>query len=616
MSAAALLAAKPDADRRGHRPVAGRQPLPLRDLPAHPRARIRSRSPDGGDEAMSATSRSRAATFLAALGRRRRAASRSGVRLVPAAGGGGRPEARRPACSSRSAPTASSSIVCSALRDGPGHPQLAARPDRRRAGRRLGAACAIVQGDARRALRRPEHRRLAQRARPLDADARGRGAARARCWSPRPPRAGACPPRGWWRATTQVHDPATGKRARLRRAGRRRRRAARARRRRRVVAAARDAERQARRHRAAARRRPGLSSPARPSSAPTCGCRACSPRSSRGRRSWAARSRASTTRAALAVPGVRQDRARCRHWTPPAASSRSAASRSSPTTPGPRCAGRAALVIEWDDGPNAAYDSAAYREALHARRARAGHGVPQRSATWTRRSPARRGWSRPSTTSRTSPTSPMEPPAAVARVDGRPLRGLGADAEPAGRAGGSRQGARARRRRRSRSTSRSSAAASAASPSPTSSSRRRSSRARWARPVRVQWTREDDIAPRLLPRRQHAAPRGRPRRRGQGRGVAPPHRVARRSARRSTARPTACRGLAGPGRPRPAARHPQRPRRELRGAPRTCASAGCARSTTSTTRSRCRASSPSSPPRAAATRGTMLLEVARPAAHR
>ena len=106
--------------------------------------------------------------------------------------------------------------------------------------------------------------------------------------------------------------------------------------------------------------------------------------------------------------------------------------------------GRKALVVEWDDGANAAYDSEAYRDDAARRRERAGQGRPQggRRRASTRRRGA--GCSRPSTTCRTSSTTPMEPPAAVARVDGERVRGLGADAGPADRPGGGRDGARHR----------------------------------------------------------------------------------------------------------------------------------------------------------------------------
>ncbi len=134
-------------------------------------------------------------------------------------------------------------------------------------------------------------------------------------------------------------------------------------------------------------------------------------------------------------------------------------------------------------------------------------------------------------------------------------------------------------------------------------------------PVRVQWTREDDIRHdyyhTVSAQRLEAgldAER-------QGRRVAPSHRVPSiGSTFDAKARPSAGRRAAGAldlplAIARPCASRAARPRR-------TCGSAGCARSTTSTTRSPCRASSTSWPPRTGRDPNAVLLEVLGPARKR
>ena len=141
---------------------------------------------------------------------------------------------------------------------------------------------------------------------------------------------------------------------------------------------------------------------------------------SRGRRSSAARSSRSIRPRRSKVPGVLKvvaiDRARRR----PPSSSRSAASPSSRGTPGRRSRVARPLKIEWDDGPNAAYDSAAYRPTLE----KAARGQPGRSCATKATLPGR--WRRRNAGIEAEYYLPhlahatMEPPAATARIaDGR-----------------------------------------------------------------------------------------------------------------------------------------------------------------------------------------------------
>ena len=158
-----------------------------------------------------------------------------------------------------------------------------------------------------------------------------------------------------------------------------------------------------------------------------------------------------------------------------------------------------------------------------ARQGRAQRGRRRRGA---RRRPPR--WSRPSTTRRTWRTRRWSRRLRHGASSTATVRGLGAGAEPGRRARRRRQGARPQARGEGDGhTSRCSAAASAASRSATSRIEAALlSKAMGGAPVKVVWTREDDIQPRLLPHRDGRAPRGRPRRQRQGGRVAAPQRGA------------------------------------------------------------------------------------------
>ena len=131
-------------------------------------------------------------------------------------------------------------------------------------------------------------------------------------------------------------------------------------------------------------------------------------------------------------------------------------------------------------------------------------------------------------------------------------------------------------------------------------------------PVRVQWTREDDIRHGYY----HAvsAQRIEAGLDAEQKLVAWRHRVASPSIGSTfdlKSRPPV--GLGAAGAQRPPAERGGRAHRELPGARRTCGSAGCARSTTSTTASPRRASSASWPPPPGRDPKAMLLDVLGPA---
>ena len=441
MSAAALLAANADAERRGHRPsrcaATSAAAGPIRASAPRSTGRRRGRR-SGGRAAM--TTRPR--PWISTLGRRTFVAVLGGavgglvlgLRFAAVAERGGGREARSPI-----------RFVAGRHRRHRDHRVLAARRWARASAARC-RSCSptswaptsrrvkIVQGDG--DVRYGDQNtdgsrsvrdfwtamRVAGAARPqmlVAAAAAALGRARRA--------AGGARPRG-------ARSARPGKLARLRRAGRGRGRAARARRRRPVTLRP-DAERS---RASAPRCRSSTgprSSPARPSSAPTCACRECSPRSSRGRPSWADASRASTMRRALAVPGVRQGRPHAGDGRRPPAFQPLGGVAVVADHTWAAMRGRAALVIEWDRGaqrrlrlgdlPRGTLDArpcsapgtvSAQAGDVDAALAAAAQGDDRRVP-------------RPHLVH-----SPMEPPAAVARVDGERVRGLGADAEPAGRA--------------------------------------------------------------------------------------------------------------------------------------------------------------------------------------
>ena len=341
------------------------------------------------------------------------------------------------------------------------------------------------------------------------------------------------------------------------------------------------------------------SSPARRSTASTRGCPACSTRSSRGRRCTAARSRASTP----------PRRSRCRAWckvvaieASPAAARVQAAGRRrgrSRSNTWAAMQGRKALKIDWDDGPNAQLRLGGLSRR-RSRRPRASPGKVVRNdgdfdAALAERRQAARG--------RVLRAAPRARDDGAAGGDGahrrRQVRGLGLLPVAAGRARPGRQAAGHVGRQRDRATSRCSAAASAASPSPTSASRRRVlSKAMDGKPVKVTWTREDDLHNDYFHTVSVEHLEAGRRRAGQAGRLAAPQRRRRRSSRPSTPdaedtrrrsswawASSTCRS-----RSRTSASRTRRP-------PRTRASAGSARSRTSRTRSRCSRSSPSWPRR-------------------
>ena len=221
--------------------------------------------------------------------------------------------------------------------------------------------------------------------------------------------------------------------------------------------------------------------------------------------------------------------------------------------------GRAALAVTWNPGDNAGYESAAYHAALgEAVRTASGEHVRAGARRATRRRP---GLGRQEGGGRVSHAAPGARGHGAAGGDGegrrRPLRVLGADAEPAGGAdrGGPRAGDRrgrgdhprhaARRGLRPQVQARLRGRGGAAG----QGGRRPRARAVDARGRR---------ASRLLPLDERPALRRRARRRGPRRRLASPRRVPVDQLdvlgghlRR--------RGRAPAGRDRSAARHPRRP---------------------------------------------------------
>ena len=248
--------------------------------------------------------------------------------------------------------------------------------------------------------------------------------------------------------------------------------------------------------------------------------------------------------------------------------------------------GRAALDVTWDHGPNASYDSdavprgAAREGGVGARNGRA-QGRRHRGRAEERRTD-RRG------------RVPRAAPAAPA--DGAARRGGARQRQHAARSGRRRRTRRPRRRRsracsasrrtRSASTSRFSAAASAASRRPTSAPRRRCSREQLGAPVRVQFTREDDVRHdyfnTVSTNRLTAGLDANGTRRRRGATARRSRRLAACSAAPAQAR--ARRSAAGRARSR--ARGAERHARRSARRPRTRASAGCGPSTTSSRPSR------------------------------
>ncbi len=155
--------------------------------------------------------------------------------------------------------------------------------------------------------------------------------------------------------------------------------------------------------------------------------------------------------------------------------------------------GREALNVKWDDGPNKDYDS----DAFKAKMAEQAHkpGKIERNEGDVDKALAgadkviERDYYIPHFVH-----APMEPPAATVQDQRRQGRSLGVRAKPGRNARRRRQAARPEGRRCHRATSRCWAAASAANPSATSPWKRRCCPRRWAaQPVKVVWTREDDI---------------------------------------------------------------------------------------------------------------------------
>ena len=232
MSAAALLAAKPEADRRRDRHRAGRQPLPLRHATSASARRCTAparRRRAAPDERAGAARLAQPARLRRRPRRRRR---RAGARPAPRADGRARRASRRRRFapdprSCRSAADGIVTIVCSPLRDGPGHPH---RRCRCVLADELGADFARVRDrPGRRPTRATATRTPTARTASATSSSRcGMAGATARSMlvAAAAARWGVPADAAASRTTHAVHDPATGKKARLRRAGRGRRRAA------------------------------------------------------------------------------------------------------------------------------------------------------------------------------------------------------------------------------------------------------------------------------------------------------------------------------------------------------------------------------------------------------
>ena len=233
------------------------------------------------------------------------------------------------------------------------------------------------------------------------------------------------------------------------------------------------------------------SSPARRSSASTSSATAWSTRRSSIRRCSAARSAAWTTRRREGVKGVQQtvtlDTFKPPHLFQPLGGVAVIADNTWAALKG-----RRQLKVEWNDGPHGAFESEAFKKQLLATVAEAGQGLPQPRQ---RRRRVREG--------RQGARGDVLHAAGGARVDGAARGGGRVHATARSRSGRRRRIRRrcrtpwprrsASTRRTSSATSRCSAAASAASRSPTTAPKRRVLSKQLGKPVKVIWTREDDI---------------------------------------------------------------------------------------------------------------------------
>ena len=135
-------------------------------------------------------------------------------------------------------------------------------------------------------------------------------------------------------------------------------------------------------------------------------------------------------------------RAPRRRWS----SRRSAGSPSSRATPGRRCKGAQLLEIEWDDGPNAGYDSEAFRAEMEAT-AEAPGKVTRNQGDWeAAKAAAARTFSRSYYQAHMAHAT-MEPPGGARRGRRAVGRDLGAGAEPLRHAADGGGRARAARQR-------------------------------------------------------------------------------------------------------------------------------------------------------------------------
>ena len=263
--------------------------------------------------------------------------------------------------------------------------------------------------------------------------------------------------------------------------------------------------------------------------------------------------------------------------------------------------GRDKLKIAWDDGPNAAYSSDSYRAELEAAARKPGKVVRdagrRRRPRWRRP----RSASRPSTTSRTSRSRPMEPPAALVRIVGGKCEAWACVQAP--------QATRTRLAKRLGLTEEDvtvnvtllGGGFGRKSKPDFVIEAGLLSQAMDGAPVKVTWTREDDLHHGYLPHGLGRAARGRPRRqRHAGRLAASQRRADDRLdlRARSEAR-AALRARHGPR--QHAVRDPEHPRPRTRRRSRMRASAGSGRCRTSRTPSRSSPSWPSSRMRRGAT---------------
>ena len=220
---------EPEAQRRRHRPVAVRQPLPLRHVHAHPRGRSQA-----AGRRRERRSERRSSHRPAHVPRGRARAGAVGGLVL-----GRAPRRPRRAEEAASPKPESASVFVHVgarrdrdhrlppLRDGPGHPQLAARAARRRARRGHGARARRAGGrDVRYGDQNTDGSSSVRHI--YEADARAPAPARARCWWPPPPQRWGVPAARLRRARPPGPRPGDGTHAGVRRAGRRGRAAARA----------------------------------------------------------------------------------------------------------------------------------------------------------------------------------------------------------------------------------------------------------------------------------------------------------------------------------------------------------------------------------------------------